>query len=74
MALGDRLTPREVQVLALVAGGRQDKQISRELDIDAGTVAFHLGNAMESLGACNRAHAVYLAVQAGYSLEATVTS
>ena len=74
MVLGDKLTPREVQVLALIAGGRQDKQIGRELEIDAGTVAYHLGNAMESLGACNRAQAVYLAVQAGYNLEATVTS
>ena len=59
------LTPRERQVLRLVAGGRSNKEIARELSITERTAKFHLTSLLNKLGADNRAQAAVLAIQRG---------
>ena len=45
------LTPRERQVVALVASGLMNKQVASELSISEVTVKMHRGSAMRKLGA-----------------------
>jgi FixJ family two-component response regulator len=45
------LTPRERQVVALVAAGLMNKQVANELSISEATVKMHRGSAMRKLGA-----------------------
>jgi FixJ family two-component response regulator len=45
------LTPREKQVVALVAAGLMNKQVANELSISEVTVKMHRGSAMRKLGA-----------------------
>ena len=54
----EALTPRQRQVLAALARGRQTKEIARELGISQATVKTHLARACERLGATTRAEAV----------------
>lgn len=61
----EALTPREVQVLRLIARGRLNKEIAAELGISPRTVKFHVSSIMGKLGAGNRTEAVALAVQQG---------
>lgn len=60
-----RLSPRQVEVLRLVAIGGNANQIAQELSISEATVRTHVKNILERLGARNRAHAVALALGAG---------
>lgn len=46
-----RLTPRERQVMGLVAEGLSNKAIGRQLDISPRTVEIHRGKVMEKMGA-----------------------
>ena len=59
---GDRpvelLTGREIEVLALVALGRSNQQIARELFVTVGTVKAHLHTISGKLDAANRVEAV----------------
>lgn len=59
------LTPREREVLLLVAQGRSNKEIAAALGVVERTVKFHLSAAMARLGAANRTEAVTLAAQHG---------
>jgi DNA-binding CsgD family transcriptional regulator len=59
------LSSREREVLVLVAGGYELKDIAAELTISVPTVRTHLRNALRKLGARNRAHAIALAMQEG---------
>ena len=59
------LTNRETDVLRLLAGGRCDKQIARDLGIGVGTVRWHLRNLMCKLGVSARLQAVVVAAQRG---------
>jgi DNA-binding CsgD family transcriptional regulator len=54
------LSARELQVLALVAEGLTDGQISRHLDIRPATVSKHLHRVYTRHGITNRAAAVRL--------------
>jgi DNA-binding CsgD family transcriptional regulator len=58
-----RLSPREADVLALLASGRTVDEVAAELTVEPSTVKTHLRNAHRKLGARNRAHAVAIAVQ-----------
>jgi DNA-binding NarL/FixJ family response regulator len=49
------LTPREREVVALVAGGRSNKAIATELFISPATAARHVANIMGKLGFNSRA-------------------
>jgi LuxR family quorum sensing-dependent transcriptional regulator len=53
-----RLTPRELAVLRLVAMGKPDKQVSKELMLGEETVRTHMKKAQAKLGVRNRTHAV----------------
>ena len=59
------LSHREREVLRLVAGGRSNKQIARELGIMERTVKFHVTSILNKLGAENRAQAVAVAARRG---------
>ena len=59
------LTPREVQVLELLAEGLPNKTIAERLGISADTVKFHIHSIAGKLGAANRTDAVRRAVRRG---------
>lgn len=59
------LTPRELEVLRLVATGHSNKQIAVTLGIGVATVKTHLLKAFEKLGAADRTRAVTLAMERG---------
>jgi len=61
----ESLTPRELEVLRLVAQGLQNKEIAAELIISERTVKFHVSSIMGKIGAGNRTEAVALAAQQG---------
>jgi DNA-binding NarL/FixJ family response regulator len=61
----DRLTPRERQVLALIARGLPNKLIARELEISEKTVKTHVGHVLAKLGVSDRTQAALHAVRAG---------
>src|SRR5688572_12663757 len=58
-------TSRELEVLALLAGGRTDVQIADLLELSPATVQTHVRNAKSKLGARTRAQAVAIALQRG---------
>jgi DNA-binding CsgD family transcriptional regulator len=59
------LSPREREVLGLIAAGADQHQIAETMTISAATVRTHVRNLLRKLGARNRAHAIALAMQAG---------
>ena len=59
------LTPRETQVLELVADGLPNKAIAGVLGVSDETVKFHLASVFGKLGASNRTDAVRLALRHG---------
>ncbi|MBC7335458.1 MAG: response regulator transcription factor, partial [Clostridia bacterium] len=59
------LTPREREVLALVARGATNKEIAETLFISENTVKNHLRNIMDKLHSKNRAQAVAYALEHG---------
>jgi DNA-binding NarL/FixJ family response regulator len=59
------LTPREVEVLTLVAGGLANKEIASKLGTADGTVKIHVQNILSKLNASDRTHAVTIAIQRG---------
>jgi NarL family two-component system response regulator LiaR len=63
--MGD-LTPREVEVLALVARGCTNKEISLELCITVRTVKAHVSSILSKLHAADRMQAALLAIQEGW--------
>jgi DNA-binding CsgD family transcriptional regulator len=67
------LTPREREVLALVADGRTNRQIAQELFITDKTASVHVSNILGKLGATNRGEAAALAHRAGFELTETAT-
>jgi DNA-binding NarL/FixJ family response regulator len=63
--LGEALTPRELQVLELLAEGLPNKAIAARLAISDQTVKFHIAALSGKLGAANRTDAVRRAVRRG---------
>ena len=61
----EALTPREIQVLELVAEGLSNKRIAARLDISDQTVKFHVSSICGKLGAANRTDAVRRALRRG---------
>ena len=61
----DTLTPREHEILALVAAGRTNGEIARQLFISTKTVSVHVSNILAKLGAAGRTEAAALARRRG---------
>ena len=59
------LTPRQLDVLALLCEGFSNKTISKRLDIAVGTVKVHMAGILRELGVSNRLQAVVAASRNG---------
>lgn len=60
-----RLTDRELEVVRLLARGRQTKQVARSLQISIKTADYHIQNAYRKMGVSTRAGATLFAMQHG---------
>ncbi len=59
------LTPRETEVLSLVARGMANKEIADKLRIATGTIKMHVQNILKKLGSSDRTQAVTVAMARG---------
>ena len=64
-ATDDALTPREIDVLRLVASGNPNKEIAAQLKLTEETVKSHIRNILAKLGANDRTHAVAIGLKRG---------
>jgi two-component system NarL family response regulator len=63
--LVDELTPRELEVLTLIAEGLCNKEIAKELSISEKTVKNHINNIFSKLHIYDRSHAMLYAIRKG---------
>lgn len=61
----DELTPREIDVLRLIALGNANKEIADQLSIGEASVKSYVANILSKLGAKDRAHAVTIGLKRG---------
>ena len=61
--LAEPLTPREIEVLQLVASGAANKEIAAELSITERTARTHVSNILGKLGLASRTQAALWAVE-----------
>ncbi len=61
----DELSPRQVEILNLIAAGNANKNIADQLNIGEATVKSHVTNLLSKLGANDRTHAVTIALKRG---------
>lgn len=64
-ATDDALSPREIDVLRLIAEGNSNKLIADRLSIGEATVKSHVANILSKLGANDRTHAVTIGLKRG---------
>ena len=64
-AADDPLSPREIDVLRLIAAGKANKLVASDLAITEETVKGHVKNILSKLGASDRTHAVTIALKRG---------
>lgn len=64
---GARLTPREREILQLLAEGHRPKQIAARLHLSVKTVSTHRRNIMEKIGAQSLAEMVKFALREGFT-------
>ena len=68
------LSPREHEVLQLVAHGRSDREIAATLVISENTAKFHLKSILRKLSATTRAEAIAIAARRGGLLDRTYSN
>ena len=61
----EALTPREMEVLALLADGLPNKRIAARLGVSPETIKFHVAQISGKLGVSNRTEAVRVAIRRG---------
>jgi DNA-binding NarL/FixJ family response regulator len=66
--LAEALTPRESEVLQMLASGLANKEIAARLTISEHTVKFHVASILGKLGAGSRTEAVSLGIRRGLVL------
>lgn len=66
--LAEPLTPRESEVLQMLAGGLGNKEIAAKLAISEHTVKFHVASILGKLGAATRTEAVSIGIRRGLVL------
>jgi NarL family two-component system response regulator LiaR len=66
VAANSPLTPREIEILRLIADGRANTEIATELHIGLGTVKGHIRDILEKLSAADRTHAAVTALRKGF--------
>ncbi len=66
-AADDELTPREVDVLRLIAAGRSNREIARDLFVSEATVKTHVNRIFAKTGSRDRAQAIRYAYTHGYA-------
>ncbi len=66
--LAEPLTPREREVLQMLAGGLGNKEIAARMNISEHTVKFHVGSILGKLGAGSRTEAVSIGIRRGFVL------
>jgi DNA-binding CsgD family transcriptional regulator len=59
------ISPREYEILTLIAAGMSNREIAERLFVSENTVKTHLGNLFEKLNAKRRTQAVQIAKQSG---------
>jgi DNA-binding NarL/FixJ family response regulator len=64
-ASDDVLTPREIDVLRLIANGNANKEIAEKLSLSEETVRGHVKNILAKLGVHDRTHAVTVGLKRG---------
>jgi DNA-binding NarL/FixJ family response regulator len=64
-ARATQLSPRESQIMALMAEGLTAERIGDEIDVSVETVRTHVRNVIRKLQARNRVHAIALALERG---------
>jgi DNA-binding NarL/FixJ family response regulator len=64
-AADDSLTPREIEVLRLIAAGNANKIVADKLSITEETVKAHVKNILSKLDANDRTHAVTIGLKRG---------
>jgi DNA-binding NarL/FixJ family response regulator len=64
-ALPAGLTPREAEVLSLIASGMSNREIAEHLTVSEGTVKSHINHLLTKIDARDRAQAVTFAYQRG---------
>lgn len=62
---GEQVTPRQMEVLGLIAKGRLNKQIADQLGIAERTVKLHITGLLQAFGARNRTHLLVKAREHG---------
>jgi len=62
---GEVLTPKEIDVLRLIAAGNANKEIAAQLNITEETVKSRVKNILDKLGANDRTHAVTIGLKRG---------
>jgi DNA-binding NarL/FixJ family response regulator len=62
----EHLTRREIEILALMAGGLSNREIADSLGASEGTIKNHVSNVLAKLGVRDRVRAVLKAIDRGY--------
>lgn len=68
-ATPDKLSPREREIIAMLAGGASNKEIARTLDLAESTVKIHVQGILRKLNLASRVQAAVYAVEHGLGAE-----